>query len=114
MVCTMKVYKKLVRDKIPEIVRSRGDTAVTRILTDEEFSEYLTKKLVEEVQEYLADETAEELADIYEVILAILRHRNMSFESFEELRKRKLLERGGFCERIFLDAVIERDQPGTK
>ena len=109
----MKIYKKLVRDKIPEIIRARGDTAVTRILVDKEFSEHLTKKLVEEVQEYLADGTVEELADIYEVILTILSHRNMTFESFEELRRCKLLEKGGFSERIFLDAVIEKDQPET-
>lgn len=110
----MKVYKKLVRDKIPEIIRSRGDTAVTRVLTDREFSEYLSKKLSEEVQEFLTDGTVEELADIYEVILAILRHKNVTFESFEKLRKQKLLERGGFSERIFLDAVIEKDQSGIK
>lgn len=107
----MKLYKKLVRDKIPEIIRDRGDTAVTRVLDGKEFSEHLTKKLAEEVQEYLSDGTVEELADIYEVILAILRHKNVPFESFEELRKRKLLERGGFSERIFLDAVIEKEQP---
>lgn len=106
----MKVYKKLVRDKIPEIITSRGNTAITRVLTDEEFSEHLTKKLFEEVQEFLLDGTVEELADIYEVILAILRQKNVTFESFEEVRNQKLMERGGFSERVFLDAVIEKAQ----
>lgn len=106
----MKIYKKLVRDKIPDIIRSQGNTAVTRVLTGKEFSEYLAKKLSEEVQEFLTDGTVEELADIYEVILAILRHKNVTFESFEELRMQKLLERGGFSEGVFLDAVIEEGQ----
>lgn len=104
----MKVYQKLVRDKIPEIIKARGDTAVTRVLSDEEFSACLVEKLTEEVQEFLSDGTVEELADIYEVVLAILRHMDITVESFEEIRKRKLSERGGFLERIFLDAVIEK------
>lgn len=108
-----KIYKKLVRDKIPQIIMSRGDTAVTRVLTDEEFLECLTKKLAEEVQEFLSDGTVEELTDIYEVILAILQHMNLTIESFEALRKQKLLEKGGFSERIFLDEVIEKDLPET-
>lgn len=104
----MKVYKKLVRDKIPEIIISKGDSAITRILSDEEFSESLKSKLCEEVNEFLSDGTVEELADIYEVLMAILEHRGISFESFEELRNKKVLEKGGFSQRIFLDSVINK------
>ena len=64
----MRVYKKLVRDKIPEIIMAKGNSAVTRLLSDEEFSESLKRKLCEEVNEYLADGTVDELADIYERI----------------------------------------------
>lgn len=104
----MKVYKKLVRDKIPEIITAKGDIAVTKILSDEEFSECLRKKLCEEVQEFLSDGTLEELADIYEVLLAILDHMSVSFESFEKMRIGKALEKGGFTQKVFLDSVIER------
>lgn len=105
----MKVYKKLVRDKIPEIITAKGDSAITRILSDEEFSEALKRKLCEELNEFLTDGTVEELADMYEGLLAILEHMGISFESFEELRKKKALEKGGFSQRIFLDAVIYQD-----
>lgn len=105
----MRVYKKLVRDKIPEIIMAKGNSAVTRILSDEEFSESLKKKLCEEVNEYLADGTVDELADIYEVLLALVENTGISFESFDELRKKKALEKGVFSQRIFLDAVLDKD-----
>lgn len=87
----MRVYKKLVRDKIPEIIMAKGNSAVTRLLSDEEFSESLKRKLCEEVNEYLADGTVDELADIYEVLLALVENTGTSFESFDELRKKKAL-----------------------
>ncbi len=105
----MKVYKKLVRDKIPEIIMSKGDTAITRILSDDEFSECLRKKLSEEVSEFLADGTVEELVDVYEVLLALLEHMGISLNSFEEVRCRKALEKGSFSQKIYLDSVIERE-----
>lgn len=105
----MKVYKKLVRDKIPEIIIAKGDSALTRILSDEEFLGCLKRKLCEEVNEFLTDGSVEELADIYEVLLAMLEHMGVSFESFEELRNKKVLEKGGFSKRIFLDSVIEQN-----
>lgn len=104
----MKVYKKLVRDKIPEIIVSKGDSPITRILSEEEFSECLREKLREEVCEFLEDGTVEELADIYEVILAVLEHMGISFETFEKMRRDKILEKGGFSQRIFLESIIEQ------
>lgn len=70
----MKVYKKLVRDKIPEFIISKGDSAITQVLSDEEFSKCLRKKLCEEVNEFLSDSAVDELVDNYEVILAMLEH----------------------------------------
>lgn len=105
----MKIYKKLVRDRIPEIIIAKGDFALTRILSDEEFGECLKRKLCEEVDEFLTDGSAEELADIYEVLLAMLEYIGISFESFEELRNKKVLEKGGFSKRIFLDSVIDQN-----
>ena len=98
----MRVYKKLVRDKIPEIIMAKGNSAVTRLLSDEEFSESLKRKLCEEVNEYLADGTVE-------VLLALVENTGTSFESFDELRKKKALEKGVFSQRIFLDSVLDKD-----
>ena len=101
----MKEYNKLVRDKIPEIMISKNCKPVTRILNDEEYIRELNKKLLEEVNEYLTDNDVLELADIMEVVLAILNHKGVDFEEFEKLRLDKVNKRGAFKERIFLERV---------
>ena len=99
----MKVYNKLVRDNIPEIMIENGATPVTRILTDEEYLIELNKKLLEEVNEYLESENIEEIADIEEVLLAILNIKGNTRDNLEEIRKTKVLKRGAFNKKIFLE-----------
>ena len=64
-------YHKLVRDKIPEMIREQGETPVFRILEQEEYLKELDRKLDEEIREYQEDKSLEELADVLEVMLAI-------------------------------------------
>ena len=99
----MKVFNKLVRDKIPEIITSKGESAKTRILDDDEYKKELDKKLLEEVNEYMTDNNVEELADIVEVVYGILNSMNVSIEEFENIRKAKVEKRGAFLEKIFLE-----------
>lgn len=99
----MKRYNKLVRDNIPEIMINKGCKPVTRILNDEEYLLELNKKLLEEVNEYLTDNNAEELADIKEVFLAILKAKNISEEELENIRIDKATKRGAFNEKIYLE-----------
>jgi len=99
----MKIYNKLVRDKIPEIMINNGAKPVTRILNEEEYLQELNKKILEEVNEYLVDGNVEELADIEEVLIAILNVKNVSREEFENIREAKVLKRGAFEKRIFLE-----------
>lgn len=106
----MKIYKKLVRDKIPSIIAARGDSAIIRTLSPEGFTVCLSAKLYEEVQEFLSDNSIEELADIYEVFLAILEDKGISFELLEQVRRKKLLERGNFSQKVYLDSVIEQEE----
>ena len=47
-----KIYHKLVRDKIPDIIREQGETPCTRILTAKEYSAALEQKLDEETAEF--------------------------------------------------------------
>ena len=103
----MEIYNKLVRDKIPEIINSKNSKAVIKKLDDNEYIKELNEKLQEEVKEYLEDNNAEELADIVEVIYAILDFKNIDKKDFEEIRKEKVNKRGAFKERIFLEKVIE-------
>lgn len=99
----MKIYNKLVRDNIPEIMIKNGAKPVTKILSDEEYLVELNRKLQEEVQEYLKDGNVEELADIEEVLRAILDVKKVSYLAFEEIREQKVLKRGAFKKKIFLE-----------
>ena len=98
-----KKYHKLVRDKIPEIMIQNGAIPVTRILSDEEYLLSLNQKLKEELAEYLKDGNVEELAELQEVLFAILDLKNISRDEFETIRKQKVLQRGAFSKKIFLE-----------
>ncbi|MDD6645207.1 MAG: nucleoside triphosphate pyrophosphohydrolase [Oscillospiraceae bacterium] len=101
-----KTYNKLVRDKIPKIIESSGNTCKTRILSDEEYIEMLDKKLNEECAEYQADKNIEELADMLEVIYAIAKAKGTSIEELEKVRLEKAENRGGFDEKILLIETV--------
>lgn len=105
------IYKKLVRDKIPERIIKNGGKPSTRILDDAEFIAELKKKFQEELDEYLEAETPEarleEMADIFEVITALNEAEGRSLESVIEAQEKKREERGAFKEKIFLDSVEE-------
>lgn len=101
----MKVYNKLVRDKIPEIIQADGKTCKTRILLNEDYITVLEAKLNEEVAEYQENRNLEEMADILEVLQAICIARGHSLEELEAMRARKVKERGGFEKKIFLESV---------
>lgn len=103
----MKIYDKLVRDKIIDIIETDGRTAKHRILDNNEYKQELNKKLQEEVKEYLEDNNVEELADIVEVIYGILGSMNISIQEFEEIRLRKKEEKGAFEKRIYLEEAEE-------
>lgn len=96
------VYNKLVRDKIPEIIRNQGETPCTRILEESEYQRCLEDKLNEEVGEYLREQNAEELADILEVVFALAEAEGCTREALMEIYRKKHDERGGFENRIFL------------
>ena len=96
------VYNKLVRDKIPEIIASKGGKAEIRILSDEEYACFLEKKLDEEVAEFHKDKTVEELADILEVVYALADSMGCSRKELLEVYEKKHESRGGFAEKILL------------
>lgn len=103
---SVKEYHKLVRDLIPQIIAKSGKKAVTRTLSMPEYRAELNQKLLEETREYLASEDVEELADIMEVIRALLDLRGISFASLEEIRLQKQKKNGAFGQRIYLEQVI--------
>ena len=98
------VYNKLVRDRIPEIIAQSGGTAEIRILDEEEFLTCLEAKLAEETAEFHRDKTAEELADILEVVFALASAMGCDREELMEICRQKHTRRGGFEKKILLIA----------
>ena len=103
----MKRYNKLVRDRIPELIKKSGKTCKTRRLSDDEYRDRLKEKLTEEVGELLKSPCVEEIADIIEVLEAISSNIGSSLPEVIEIKEKKRRERGGFSKRIFLEHVNE-------
>ena len=101
-------YNKLVRDRIPEIIETDGKTCITEILSDAQYLEMLDAKLNEELAEYQESKSLEELADLLEVMRAVVKARGWSWEQLEQVRQEKAARRGGFEKRILLKEVIEK------
>ena len=100
-------YPKLVRDNIPDIIKKKtGKEADTKILNDEEFLEYLTKKLIEESTEVRHSikhgNMQEELADVQELIDNIIKFKGWTKENISAIQKEKRGKNGGFEKRILL------------
>ena len=102
------MYNKLVRDRIPEIIEKNGGKPIIRKLDNEEYFKELNIKMKEELEEYLESYEVEELADLYEVILAILDYKKVSVEEFEIIRNMKVDKRGAFKNKIYLESVIDK------
>lgn len=101
----IKKYNKLIRDKIPEIIKQDNSIPITHIADDEEYWDKLKEKLSEEVNEFLKENTEEELADILEIVYAIRDYKKINPEKLEQIREQKAQKRGGFKKKIILDEV---------
>ncbi|MFI5712645.1 nucleoside triphosphate pyrophosphohydrolase [Kribbella sp. NPDC051620] len=94
---------KLIRDRIPDLIRANGEDPITYVAAAAEYRQRLRDKLLEEVDEFLtADSTAaiEELADVLEVVYAIAADLGTDRATLEQLRQAKAEERGAFTERL--------------
>ncbi|MCI9259229.1 MULTISPECIES: nucleoside triphosphate pyrophosphohydrolase [Romboutsia] len=98
----MKVYDKLVRDRIPEIIEASGSKCEIEVVNDEVALEYLYKKLNEEVEELLTDKNLDEIADVMEVLFAIGKKYGYSEDDVLDRRSEKKNTRGGFEDNLVL------------
>jgi predicted house-cleaning noncanonical NTP pyrophosphatase (MazG superfamily) len=96
-------YNKLVRDKIPEYIKSKGGNPITHIAKKKEYWEKLKEKLLEEIKEFCESESIEEMADIQEVVNAICNYKKFNKKKIESIRKKKAKERGAFKKKIILE-----------
>ena len=100
-------YDKLIRDKIPEIIEQSGKKCIIEVMDNDTYIEYLDQKLNEELAEYQQDKSIEELADLLEVIYAVVAARGYSVEELERLRLEKAEKRGAFEKKLLLKSVSE-------
>lgn len=104
------IYNKLVRDRIPENINSmKGKKCNFKILNNNEYLKELDKKLFEEAHEFIEKHSIEELADLMEVIFAIMKNRNISIEDIESARKIKNNKKGLFNDKIYLIDVEQEE-----
>nr|WP_295974822.1 nucleoside triphosphate pyrophosphohydrolase [uncultured Bacillus sp.] len=105
----MPIHNKLVRDKIPQIIKKSGKTPIIETLDQENYITELRKKSKEELQEYLSaktnEEAIEELADLLEIIHSLAEIHDSSIDEVERIRVKKAEERGGFKDKVFLIEV---------
>lgn len=106
--------EKLVRDRIPEIIRASGATSRVRRAERGEYIGLLRNKLVEEAHEALSADTPadtlQELADVYEVVLSLAAALGFTPADVEDARRRKYRERGGFSQAFVLELQRSADQ----
>jgi predicted house-cleaning noncanonical NTP pyrophosphatase (MazG superfamily) len=108
-------YNKLVRDQIPGIIVATGSQPSTRVLDHASYRSALRAKLLEEAQEAQTapdEQLISELADVLEVLRALAKAGDTTWEDIEFEAERKRAERGGFDRRIFLEYVDQADQVG--
>jgi predicted house-cleaning noncanonical NTP pyrophosphatase (MazG superfamily) len=104
-------YNKLVRDKIPDIIKKDGLKPDIKILSEEEAVLELKKKIIEEASEFVGassvDEIVVELADLREVEKALMERLKIREDLVEKVRIERREKRGGFDDNIFLIGTSE-------
>lgn len=105
----MKKYRKLVRDRIPQIIEKTGEKATVHILSHSAYLKELKRKLIEEASEAEKakgrKELTKELADLLEVIEATARAHKIPPQELSRVKRLRRKERGGFRKRLLLESV---------
>jgi len=107
-------HNKLIRDKIPEYIESKGGSYKTKTLNVAEFKTLIRKKMVEEARELVSakrNELVNEMADVLQLLISIAKFEKIPFSEIEKARKNKEKERGAFKKKIFL---VWSDHPRGK
>ena len=102
-----KVANKLVRDNIPDIIRANGGECTVRIMGDDEYRLELIKKMHEEINEFDSDNTAEELADIFEVFTALIKCSGYTENEIINIADKKRKKNGGFEKKFFMSEYTD-------
>ena len=111
-----EVYYKLVRDEVPTHLdkqREKGVSYKSEILSDKDYLNALVRKLNEEATELEScvegknGNTKEEIADVLEVIDALVVALGFNMDEIRRIQEEKRNKKGGFTKRIFLKTVTD-------
>lgn len=131
------VHNKLVRDRIPNIIIGSGLSFKAHKLDNVEFENELANKLVEEANEvaekvhwlnhkcnqepvsneelkYDLEEITEELADVLEVYVNLVKSLKVKTSDIEKVADSKRVKNGGFEDKIFLEWVEDANEAFKK
>ncbi|NLI58344.1 MAG: nucleoside triphosphate pyrophosphohydrolase [Clostridium sp.] len=97
----------LIRDKMPKYIEQNGKKAIIEKLRETDMIFYLNLKLREELTGYEDDRSVEKIADIVEVLYAILDYKGVSISQFEKIRTKRANKLGRYKEKLLLKDVIE-------
>ena len=97
---------KLVRAKLPDDMRARGQQPEVRQLEGREKTLAKIAKLLEEAGELDPDSPTypEELADVLQIVTELV--RDCSGEDVEKIRREKLAKKGGFDAGLFVTKLV--------
>ncbi|HLC38557.1 MAG TPA: nucleoside triphosphate pyrophosphohydrolase [Patescibacteria group bacterium] len=105
-----KVYNKLIRDKIPEIIVAAGEDPKIKKLNKKEFNIELSKKVLEEAKELTIAKTKKdilsEVVDIQELLDWIIKEQKLNRSKIKKFQKEKNIKRGSFKKQLFLEYTI--------
>ena len=102
------LYNKLIRDRIPEIIEDAGKEYKIHKADDQEYIDKLFLKVEEELAELKEEPSIMEMADIFEVLEAVIDYFNFDQKEIKEYQLKKRKERGGFKKQLILDKVIDK------
>ena len=98
----MPLYNKIVRDKIPDIIKNEKRNCNFKILSEKDAVNLLSQKILEEADEFIKEPSKEEMADIFEILHSIIKKCKWNFDEIEKIRKEKAIKNGSFDKNIFL------------
>ena len=102
-------FDKLVRDKIPNIIRQKDISVFEYVMEQEEYIQELKQKLLEEAEEVISasskTDITEELADVLEVIYALANAYDIIPDEIERARLKKKDTNGGFKDKIYMTSI---------
>lgn len=106
-----KIFNKLVRDKIPEIIEADGEKPDVEVLDPEKKKKELFNKLKEEVNEVTEAQNEaglkKEIGDVLEVLEEIIKCYGLDEGEIREIQKKRREERGGFSKGVYLKKTTE-------